>query len=48
MSSFKSKRDGHALQRDEKIDLIFIFLKKLAKSRFPDVYQDVLDEWRNE
>ena len=45
MSEFESKKKNHVLQRDEKIDLIFLFVKKLAKSRFPDVYLEVKEEW---
>ena len=42
---FESGFEGKALQREQKIDLIFLFLKKLAKSRFPDVYLEVKEEW---
>ena len=43
---FESRHERHALQLDEKVDLVFLFLKKLAKSRFPDVYLEVKEEWR--
>lgn len=45
MSDFRSRRSGHVLQRDEKIDLIFEFLRRLAKSRFPDIYDEVRLWW---
>ena len=48
MSSFESKKQGYALQREEKIDLIYMFLRELAKDRFPDIYEKVKEEWMKE
>ena len=47
MSEFESKRPFHALQTDEKIDLIFMFLRELSRDRFPDIYIKVKEEWIN-
>lgn len=38
MKEFKSKMESHALQREEKIDIIFIVLVfRITKGRYPTI-----------
>ena len=48
MSDFKSKLEGHALQREEKIDIMYRLIKENMKSEHPDVFNMVRERWRSE
>jgi len=45
MSELPSKRVGHALQRDEKIDLIFEMLRRWTRSQYPAAYEQLKRDW---
>lgn len=45
MNSFKSKLVEHALQHEEKIDIIFELMCLLAEDRKPFEYEKVREKW---
>ena len=47
MTAFKSRLKDHALQRDEKIDIMFTLVCMLAKDKKPAEYKKVKEEWNN-
>lgn len=48
MSDFKSKKEGHALQRDEKIDLIFNMLITIMEKDYGKELKEVEKGWKGE
>jgi len=47
-ADFESRRMGHALQRDEKLDILFRLLTEYFRDTHPEVYVKVREEWRKE
>jgi len=45
MSELPSRRESHALQRDEKIDLIFEMLRRWTRSQYPAAYEQLKRDW---
>jgi len=45
VDDFKSRRAHHALQRDEKIDIMFKLLVKWFKHTYPDRFEELKREW---
>lgn len=45
MSEFRSRRRGHKLQRNEKIDIMFRLVKLLAEDKRPIEYRRIKREW---
>jgi len=48
MTDWRSRREGHALQRDEKLDILFRLLTEYFRDTHPEVYMKVREEWRKE
>ena len=47
-TSFKSKKKDHALQRNEKIDIMFELICLLAKNIKPAEYLEYKEKWNKE
>ena len=47
MSEFNSILKDHALQRDEKIDIIFDLVCLLAKDKKPEEYHEYWEKWND-
>ena len=45
MTEIPSKRGHHALQRDEKLDLIFEMLRRWTRSQYPAAYEQLKRDW---
>ena len=46
--NFKSKKEGHALQREEKIDIMFNMLIKIMEKDYCKELSKVEKEWKGE
>ena len=47
MSEFISELKDHALQRDEKIDIVFDLVCMLAKDKKPAEYEKIKEKWND-
>jgi len=46
--SFKSKKDRHVLQREEKIDIMFNMLVKIMEKDYCKELKEVEKQWKGE
>ena len=45
MSEPESKWEGHTLQTEEKISLIFEMLRRWTRSQYPAAYEQLKQDW---
>ena len=48
MTEWRSRREGHALQRDEMIEVVYRLLTEYFRVSHAAVYEKVREDWRKE
>ena len=47
-ADFESRRAGHALQRDEMIEVVYRLVTELFRANHTAIYEKVREDWRKE